>query len=236
MNTCPKVINGEREQNIRFVDKMKHFEVLVVASLLLLFPRFFNWTVPDQWRAVGERSNPLLGVPSIDVFTQRGGEGKLVASPPFCPDEDVILYANVTFSGFPEQNKFVAFQIFDPYGETYILYGSTNGSGVASGNFRLPEAETQDDLGIWTVLATVNVAETIVGDSVDFHVPFNLADVNGDLKVDIFDVVTASLAYGSAPSDSIWNVNCDVSMPYGLIDILDIVLFATEYGQQWNGD
>lgn len=134
-----------------------------------------------------------------------------------------------------EQNKFVAFQIFDPHGDTYILYGSTNGSGVASKNFRLPTAETQEDLGAWRVLATVNVAETIVEDLVEFHVPFNLADANGDLKVDIFDVVTASLAYDSTPSDSSWNVNCDVSIPYGLIYILDIVLFAAEYGHQWNG-
>lgn len=212
---------------------MKRFKGLVLATLLSLFSQVFAGIVADQWRAIGERSSPLLGVPSIDVFTQKGGEGKLVASPPFYPDEEVMLYARVTFSDYPEQNKFVAFQIFDPYGETYILYGTTNGSGVASKNFRLPEAETPEDLGTWRILATVNVAETVVEDLVEFQVPFTLADVDGDLTVDIFDVVTTSVAYGSTLSGSSWNVNCDVSRPYGLIDVLDLVLVASQYGQQW---
>ena len=213
---------------------MKRLKGLGLATLLSLLLQIFAGIVTDQGRAIRERPGLLLGIPSVDVFTQRGGAGKLVPSPPFCPDEEVILYARVTFSDFPEQNKLVAFQIFDPYGETYILYGTTNESVIASKNFRLRKAETLEDLGTWRILATVNVAETIVEDRMEFQFPFNLADVNGDLMVDIFDVVTTSVAYSSTVSDSSWNVNCDVSRPYGLIDLLDLVLVAAAYGQQWS--
>lgn len=213
---------------------MKRLTGLGLVTLLSLLLQIFAGIVIDQGRAIQERPSLLLGVPSVDVSTQRGGAGELVPSPPFCPDEEVILYARVTFSDFPEQNKLVAFQIFDSYGETYILYGTTNESGIASKNFRLRKTETLEDLGTCRIVATVNVAETIVEDRMEFQVPFNLADVNGDLMVDIFDVVTTSAAYSSTVSDSRWNVNCDVSRPYGLIDLLDLVLVAAAYGQQWN--
>ncbi len=213
---------------------MKRLKSLGLATLLSLLLQIFAGVVIDQGRAIKEKPGLLPGVPSVDVSTQRGGVGELVPSPPFCPDEEVILYARVTFSDFPEQNKLVAFQIFDSCGETYILYGTTNESGIASKNFRLRKTETLEDLGTCRIVATVNVAETIVEDRMEFQVPFNLADVNGDLMVDIFDVVTTSVAYSSTVSDSRWNVNCDVSRPYGLIDLLDLVLVAAAYGQQWS--
>jgi len=63
---------------------------------------------------------------------------------------------------------------------------------------------------------------------------WNPADVNHDLKVDIYDVVLACSAYTSTPSDPHWNPHCDIAEPYGVIDIYDIVMICTSYGEEYN--
>jgi len=60
------------------------------------------------------------------------------------------------------------------------------------------------------------------------------ADINHDLEVDIYDVVTVCMSYGSTPSDSNWNCHCDITEPYGAIDIYDIVLMTTSYGEEYS--
>jgi len=194
------------------------------------------FTTLHDWRVIGKTLEYQQEGSNIDIFTQKGGEGNVVGSPPFSLNDEVTFYAKVTYSSFPEQNKFVAFQIINPYGGTYVLYGETNGSGVASETFRLPSTGTTENFGFWQILATVDVAETVVNDTLEFHVRFNLADVNGDLEVDIFDVVIASLAYGSSPSDLNWNLHCDITEPYDFVDILDLVLICGEYGEQWSSN
>jgi parallel beta-helix repeat protein len=58
-------------------------------------------------------------------------------------------------------------------------------------------------------------------------------DVNGDGKVNIYDVVLASVAYGSRPGDSNWNPNADLASPYGTINILDLVTITSHYGKEY---
>ncbi len=60
------------------------------------------------------------------------------------------------------------------------------------------------------------------------------ADVNHDLKVDIYDVVRICVAYGSTPSDYNWNCHCDIAEPYGKLDIYDVVTACTNYGKEYN--
>jgi len=62
---------------------------------------------------------------------------------------------------------------------------------------------------------------------------WNPADVNHDLKVDIFDIVSACQAYLSTPSDPHWNCHCDVADPYGIINIFDIVMICSSYGEEY---
>ena len=62
---------------------------------------------------------------------------------------------------------------------------------------------------------------------------WNPADINHDLKVDIFDVVSACVAYSSTPSDINWNCHCDVAEPNGVIDIFDIVMICSSYGEEY---
>lgn len=59
------------------------------------------------------------------------------------------------------------------------------------------------------------------------------ADINHDLEVDIYDVVTACAAYTSTPSSQNWNCHCDISEPYGVIDIFDIVMICSSYGEEY---
>ena len=61
---------------------------------------------------------------------------------------------------------------------------------------------------------------------------WNSADVNHDLKVDIYDVVLISGAYLSTPSDPKWNPHCDIVEPCGIIDIYDVVLICDSYGEE----
>ena len=58
-----------------------------------------------------------------------------------------------------------------------------------------------------------------------------LGDVNHDSNVDIFDIVLCAGAYGSTPSDSNWNIYCDIASPYWTVDIFDIVAAAGNYGE-----
>ena len=61
------------------------------------------------------------------------------------------------------------------------------------------------------------------------------ADINKDLSVDIFDVVLLCASYNTTPSNPHWNCHCDIVEPFGLIDMLDIVLMADSYGEEYQG-
>jgi nitrous oxidase accessory protein len=58
------------------------------------------------------------------------------------------------------------------------------------------------------------------------------ADVNHDLKVNILDVTKITGCYKTAPSDPEWNPHADIAEPYGVIDILDVVLCTSHYSEK----
>ena len=55
-------------------------------------------------------------------------------------------------------------------------------------------------------------------------------DLNGDGIVDIFDVVTVSIAFGSEPGDPNWNQAADLNND-DVVDIYDVVTVATNFGK-----
>jgi hypothetical protein len=61
---------------------------------------------------------------------------------------------------------------------------------------------------------------------------WNPADVNHDLQVDIFDIVLAAPCYCLDWQDHY--VHFDVAEPYGIIDIFDIVMIASHYGDEYS--
>jgi hypothetical protein len=100
-----------------------------------------------------------------------GGQGPNRPADLFWPQKEVCLCANVTYNLWPEQNKDVAFQIIDPYGETYaLLCARTNEVGVAMICFRLPWMcdDPEYYFGEWCVIATVDIACIHVNDTMCF--------------------------------------------------------------------
>jgi len=112
----------------------------------------------------------------IDMYTQYpapyGGQGPFQPSDMFWPQKQVELWANVTYNLWPEQNKIVAFEIHNPVGEVVdIITAISDENGVAHTSYRIPWPcfETDDLFGIWTVIATVDIACVVVNDTMQFH-------------------------------------------------------------------
>jgi len=58
-----------------------------------------------------------------------------------------------------------------------------------------------------------------------------IGDVNGDGKIDIYDITAAAGVYGSKEGDPNWNPDVDVAPQWGIINIYDLVTIASRYGQ-----
>ena len=60
--------------------------------------------------------------------------------------------------------------------------------------------------------------------------PVLVGDLNSDGTVDIFDVVTVSVAFGSEPGAANWNQAADLNKD-DIVDIFDVVLLARNFGK-----
>ena len=126
---------------------------------------------------------------------------------------NVTIYANATL---------IAQQTVDlANGNSTTLTFTWNTAGFAKGDYTLwayaepvqGETYTADNnfTGGW-------VKVTIVG------------DVNGDGKVNLIDVFSVALAYGSYPGHPAWNPNCDINGD-GKINLIDYFTTALNYGK-----
>ena len=73
----------------------------------------------------------------IDVYTQKepvNGKGSSMPSDAFAPqEEEVILYAYVSYRANLVQNKLVAFEVKDPTGEVWLYRtNSTDENGITT--------------------------------------------------------------------------------------------------------
>jgi hypothetical protein len=76
---------------------------------------------------------------------------------------------------------------------------------------------------------SVTSDNTLIGGTVLVTIP---GDVNGNRRVDIFDVVLMAGGYGTSEGQPKFNANCDIDGD-GDIDIFDIVIAAANYGKDW---
>ena len=116
------------------------------------------------------------------------------------------------------------------------LYNAPNTSwdNGCEGNYwsdyqdRYPNA-SHDWYGIW------NTSYIIDAENVDRYplrnLYWNIADLNHDLKVDIFDLVSMCASYCLDWQEHMCHV--DVAEPYGIIDIFDVVAVAVNYGKEY---
>jgi hypothetical protein len=117
----------------------------------------------------------VLGL-SIDVYTQYsypyGGQGPNEDSDSFGPQQEVCLYARVTYNDYPVQQKLVGFEITHN-GYHFAREGTTDADGIANVCFRLPWPcvdPVGEIFGWWYVTTTVEVAEQVVNDTLRFWV------------------------------------------------------------------
>jgi len=93
---------------------------------------------------------------------------------------------------------------------------------------RYPNA-SYDMFGIWNT-------SYVVGGSIQDYYPlmnlyWNPADTDHDLKVDIFDIVKCAVCYCMDWEEHFCHV--DINEPYGIVDIFDIVMICSSYGEEY---
>ena len=126
----------------------------------------------------------------IDVWMQYpapyGGQGLNQPADLVLPQQEVCLTAKVTYNWWPVEGKLVTFKIFDNNGNLYGVFQATTGAdGHASVCFRMPWPG-ENYFGVWTVVASVEVADEIISDTMTFHY---------DYLVQIWKVVTDATEY-----------------------------------------
>lgn len=115
----------------------------------------------------------------IDLFTQKepySGRGINESSDAFAPQEEVVLYASVTYNGEPVAGKLVGFLIYgppNPYNNiTDSRGGQSDESGIAMTSFRLGSYDKRTIFGTWFVQANVEIAQKVVTDTLTFRVGY----------------------------------------------------------------
>jgi len=142
--------------------------------------------IDSETHTIHQASKPMGVV--IDVYTEKGGEGLGInwdADPPvqwpwstawsdaFAPQEEVTVYAKVTYNDDPVQNKPVAFEVKDETG-TGVVYRTvfTDADGIASFTFRLIwecNKTFTTNYEVWEIWASVSVSEIEKLDVVKFR-------------------------------------------------------------------
>jgi len=138
---------------------------------------------------IGRQIDIFVGQNGIPYPKPYGGQGPNAPADMFWPQKQVCVWANVTYNGWPEQQKDVAFQIIDNLGNTWgVIYARTDANGIATTCFRLPWPcnNPEQYIGVWTIVGTVDVACNIVNDTVRFHY---------DYLVQIWKVTTDKTSY-----------------------------------------
>ncbi|RLE62703.1 MAG: hypothetical protein DRJ47_10295, partial [Thermoprotei archaeon] len=145
-------------------------------------------TLPRMLDVYGGAVNRGYG--SIPFPAPHGGQGNAKPMDMVIAQSEVTLFAKATYNNWPEVDKIVAFEIIDPYGNTWAkLSAKTNRSGIATVTFRMPWNWTEDAtkyFGEWTVVASSEIADVLVMDYLWFKY---------DYLVNIWNVTTDKYEY-----------------------------------------
>lgn len=148
-------------------------------------PDFFATSTQVAWIYVdlGQR------VVTVDVFTDKGGEGLGVNGGVYAPQEYIRMYAFVSYRNVPLVNRDVVFTVQNSFGSTVaVRVGRTNETGFASADFRLPAPDPRGSsvsFGGWSVLASVDVSQVTSQDSMNFTFSFlsKIQDIQTPLTI-----------------------------------------------------
>jgi hypothetical protein len=118
-----------------------------------------------------------------------GGQGPNAPMDLVEPQSWVWLHANVTYNYWPANATLIGFEIIEPNGAEYArLFAFTDANGSATVGFGMPwPVENPESLfGVWHVVASVQLANEYINDTMDFHY---------DYLVQIFKVTTNKYEY-----------------------------------------
>jgi hypothetical protein len=130
----------------------------------------------------------VLGL-ALDLYSQYprpyGGQDWGKPSDSFAPQQQIELYAKLTYNADPVQQKLVGFHLvhgeFDIYREA-----TTDANGIAHVSVRLPWPCIDPIgrvLGLWYARATAEVAEMVANDTMPFYVWWDVEVVSIEPKV-----------------------------------------------------
>jgi hypothetical protein len=114
----------------------------------------------------------------IDVYTARNGIGAGMPSDAYGPQEEVTVFAKVTYGGEGVAYKPVAFEVKDNNGEAVLtrtvftdMYGDCNFT------FRIPWTgmEAESKFGTWTIFGSVDIAEVTYTDYCEFEFGYKVS-------------------------------------------------------------
>jgi hypothetical protein len=127
---------------------------------------YINTSIASVWIHIV----PIQELTKVDIFTNKGGVGPNATSPGYIPDELIHLNAYVSSGGASVANKQVVFTVLNPNGVIIsIRTAFTNSSGYAYQEYRTPEPNNGTTYyGIWCILASVEVSQKILNDTVSF--------------------------------------------------------------------
>jgi hypothetical protein len=124
----------------------------------------------ENTRSAYKTSSPWMKMVTTPVI----GTGPNAPADAFGPQENVTLYANVTYNLCPVANKPVDFEIHSPT-DNWVIFRQafTDQNGIATITFRIPWPNTDGPavvFGTWHAYASCDIADMKVYDTLDFKV------------------------------------------------------------------
>lgn len=131
------------------------------------------------------------------------------------------------------------------YDETFNATAYANQTAIGTQTVTLSAGNSKIITFVWnttafskgsysiSAYASTVVGETETGDNTKTDGVVTVAmigDIVPDGIVDIFDIATVSIAFGSIPTDPNWNPNADINSD-NIVDIFDIVIIAVHFGE-----
>jgi len=174
---------------LKSIERSRKARPATILLLIVLTALCIQSTRPTAVRAASGRV--------IDLYTQKApfdGRGMNQSSDAFQPQELVILYAVVTYNDAPVAQKLVSFLVngpSNPYQNITVAGSSrTDLDGIANFSFRLPWPTENPEgkiFGKWFALATVEIGDQAVVDTLTFNVGYlvritNIATFNAQLN------------------------------------------------------
>jgi hypothetical protein len=134
----------------------------------------------------------------------------------------------------------VDFRVFNLSGlleGDYLLYARKNSTPTIDAEFDIMNSRINETWQLYDEMKYLEAFNKIVeAETCELDLRnliwIYLSDLNNDQKIDIFDVVTVAVAYGSESGDENWNPDADL-VQNGVIDIYDIVVVAGNYAETW---